>query len=184
MRRENSRGKKFPGEIPYTRKQGETGVNRVYGDSLGKRISLSGLRFNPFYITYIYTCVCKKGKKGRDVQKRWIFHSVKYFLHIEGYTPRFPTGLYLAIRDIPTDDGMRPRRPKKLIGKLTPEIVAGIDRNLEAIQVYLSRLSRELSSAYRPSSLAAKMVGKSAESIEDLRTQIQNRLEKDRRMTR
>jgi hypothetical protein len=91
MRRENSRGKKFPGEIPYTRKQGENRQNRVYGDSPGKRISLNGLHFKPFYITYIYECVCKKGKRGRDVHKRWIFHYVRYFLHIEGYTPLFPT---------------------------------------------------------------------------------------------
>ena len=90
MGQKNLRGKSFPVEIPYTRKQGENRQNRVYGDSPGKRISLNRICFNPFYIMYIYKCVCVNGKKGRDVQKRWIFHSVKYFLHIEGYTPRFP----------------------------------------------------------------------------------------------
>jgi hypothetical protein len=75
---------------------------------------------------------------------------------------------------------MRSRRPKRRIDKLTPEVAAGIDANLETIQAYLSRLSRELSNAYRPSSLAAQMATQTAKAVGSLRLQIQNRLSKDR----
>jgi hypothetical protein len=76
---------------------------------------------------------------------------------------------------------MRSRRPKRRIDKLTPEVAAGIDANLETIQAYLSRLSREVAFNYRPSSLAARYAGTAAKAVGELRTQLSNRLEKDGR---